>query len=122
MNERWQKQTDQLDESAATQALLTATGIATGDLPAIIASTVRRGWIWRLSGGDPADPDRCSAAIIVPWHDGTPWTEGEGDAPAAALGQALARAIANPPPDHLEVAKRGPRIWRVDNLPREMGK
>jgi hypothetical protein len=122
MDERWQKQTDQLDESAATQALLTATGIATGDLAAITASIVRRGWAWRLTGGDPANPDRCSAAIIGPWHDATPWAEGQGDGPAAALGQALARAIANPPPDDVEIAKRGSRIWRVDDRPRALGK
>jgi hypothetical protein len=122
MDERWHKQTDRLDESTATRALLIAAGIVAGDLAAITAAIVRRGWAWRISGGDPTDPGRCSAAIVVPWHNARPWAEGQGDEPAAALGEALARVIANPPPEDIEVAKRGRRTWLVDDRPGVLGK
>lgn len=115
MSERWQRQTDELDESRVTEALLASTGIAAGDLPAIIAAIARRGWSWRITGGAGTDPRLCSAAIIVPWRDSTPWTEGTGDTPAVALGEALARAIANPPPANGEIARNGLRDWGIDD-------
>ncbi len=118
MSERWQKQTDELDEATAAEALLVATGIATGDLAAITASIARLGWVWRLSGGGTASSRSCSAAIVIPWRDSTPWTEGHGDGPAAALGQAFARAIVNPPPENGEIARTDPRDWGMDERSR----
>jgi hypothetical protein len=118
VSERWQRQTDELDEAAATRAILIAAGIPSGDLSAITAEIARRGWIWRLSGGGTVDPHLCSAAIVIPWRDSTPWTEGQGTGPAAALGEAFARAVTNPPPENGEIVHGTPRDWRLDERTR----
>lgn len=111
MSDRWHRQTDELDETSATRAILIAAGIPSSDLTAITSEIARRGWVWRLSGGGTSNPHLCSAAIVIPWRDSTPWTEGLGDGPVAALGEAFARAIANPPPANGEIARTTTREW-----------
>jgi len=121
MTERWQKQTDRLDESAATRALLAATGIAASDLAAMTAAIARRGWRWHITGGDTTNPHLCVAAIFNSRSGDVPWTEGQGDGPAAALGEAFARALSSPPPENGEVAIPHRNDWRSGEAPRLAG-
>jgi hypothetical protein len=121
MSDRWQKKTDRLDESAATRALLAATGIAAGDLTAMTAAIARRGWRWRITGDGTTNPHLCAAAIFSSRSGDVPWTEEQGDGPAAALGEAFARALSSPPPEDGEVAITHRDDWRFGDAPRVDG-